>query len=97
MSGKIPGPCGRRELRGTCPSSSSPFSDLRFTELEGRSNPDRLSQGSRAPDPRAPPVAGVGCAPWHPPSPALKPLEPASRSLAVPTLPAVICTPIGCT
>lgn len=51
--------------------------------LEGRSNPDRLSQGSRAPDPSAPPVAGVGCAPWHPPSPALKPLEPTSRPLAL--------------
>lgn len=55
MSGKLLGPWGRRELRSTCPSSSPPFSDLRFTEPGGALLPGSLVPRVLRPGPQRAP------------------------------------------
>lgn len=58
-----PGPVGGANSEAPALVPPRPSQTCDSPSLEGRSNPDRLSQGSRAPDPSAPPVVGVGCAP----------------------------------
>lgn len=63
VSGELCGPWGGANSEAPALVPPHPSQTCGSLSLEGRSNPDCLSQGSRAPDPSAPPVAGVGCAP----------------------------------